>query len=92
MVAVYQHRDTSEIVVSGDCRWAPGEDHKCILPFQAMTTSSRSRAWVPLKRKLQKCTIVWLLSNPNRIMENATFTECCGLNGQLLNWSGTFPP
>jgi len=35
MVAVYRHSDTGEIVVLGDCRWAPGEDHKCILPFRS---------------------------------------------------------
>jgi hypothetical protein len=34
MVAVYQHRDTGEIEVAGDCRWRPGEDYKCVVPFR----------------------------------------------------------
>ena len=34
MVAVYQHRKTGEIKLSGDYRWGPGEDYECILPHR----------------------------------------------------------
>jgi len=34
MVAVYQHRDTGEIELSGDYRWGPGEDYDCVLPHR----------------------------------------------------------
>lgn len=34
MVAVYQHRETGEIEISGDCRWGPGEDYVPVLPFR----------------------------------------------------------
>lgn len=34
-VAVYQHRVTGEIEVSGDCRWGPGEDYELVLPFRS---------------------------------------------------------
>lgn len=34
MVAVYQHRQTGKIELSGDCRWGPREDYECVLPFR----------------------------------------------------------
>ena len=34
MVAVYQHRETGEIEISGDCRMEYGEEYECVLPFR----------------------------------------------------------
>lgn len=34
MVAVYQHRKSGEIELSGDCRSVPGNGYECVLPFR----------------------------------------------------------
>lgn len=34
MVAVYQHRETGEIQLCGDCRIMPGEEYERVLPFR----------------------------------------------------------
>lgn len=34
MVAVYQHRETGEIELSGDCRWEPGDAYARVLPHR----------------------------------------------------------
>jgi hypothetical protein len=34
MVAVYQHRETGKITLSGDCRWEPSDDFECVIPFR----------------------------------------------------------
>lgn len=33
MVAVYQHRTTGEIELSGDLRWSPGPDYDLVIPY-----------------------------------------------------------
>jgi hypothetical protein len=33
-VSVYQHRETGEVEVCGDCRWSPGGDYDQVLPFR----------------------------------------------------------
>lgn len=32
-LAVYQHRESGEIQVVGDCRWLPGDEYECVVPF-----------------------------------------------------------
>ena len=34
MVAVYQHRETGEIELSGDCRMGFSEDYECVIPYR----------------------------------------------------------
>lgn len=33
MVAVYQHKKTGEIILSGDFRWPPGEPYRQVVPY-----------------------------------------------------------
>lgn len=34
MLAVYQHKETGEILVCGDCRMFLGKEYECVIPFR----------------------------------------------------------
>ncbi|MCE9610916.1 MAG: hypothetical protein K8R23_12040 [Chthoniobacter sp.] len=33
MIAVFQHRETGEVKLSGDCRWGPGAEYDLVVPY-----------------------------------------------------------
>ena len=32
-LSVYQHKENGKIKISADCRWSPGDDYECVVPF-----------------------------------------------------------